>query len=80
MADMIKEFTEATQDENGNTLKGLLEARIDGIDDSIDDLDDQIENQEMRVASYEQMLVRQFTAMEIAISQLQAQSGYMSAM
>ncbi len=54
---------------------GLFRSRKDSMNDEIKRIDSNIERQERSVTSYEQLLNRKFTAMEIAIARLQAQSG-----
>jgi flagellar hook-associated protein 2 len=54
---------------------GLFKSRTDSMQNRISRIDDDIANQERSVSSYEELLNRKFTAMEVAIAQLQAQSG-----
>ena len=56
---------------------GLIATRKDGIDDQIRRIDDDIENKNRSLELYETMLNRKFTAMELAISRLQQQSGFL---
>jgi flagellar hook-associated protein 2 len=59
-------------------VDGLLVSRIAGTNSTISDLDDQIEKAEDRLETFEENLVRQFTALESAISGFQAQSTFIS--
>jgi flagellar hook-associated protein 2 len=67
IADLAKGFTKTG---------GLLQAAIDGAGSQVKRLQDQIDRMNLRVDAEEVRLKRQFSAMETAISQLQAaQSG-----
>jgi flagellar hook-associated protein 2 len=59
-------------------VTGLLKARIDGTGKSISDLAEQIEKAEERLETFEENLVRQFVALESAISGLQLQSTFLN--
>jgi flagellar hook-associated protein 2 len=61
-----------------DTVDGLLVTRIEGTNASISDLDEQIERAEDRLTTFEENLVRQFAALESAISGLQQQSTFLS--
>lgn len=57
-------------------IDGLLPNRKSSLDRNIRSLNDNIDRQNRRVDAYHERLVRQFTAMEQMISQLNTQSGY----
>jgi len=57
---------------------GAIKLRKDGIQRSLALVDDQIAAAERRVGSYEQSLVRQFTALESMMSQFQTQGSYLA--
>jgi flagellar hook-associated protein 2 len=57
---------------------GILSARTDGINQSIKGIDNRISGLELRVESYESNLIRQFAAMEDAISRINLQGQYLS--
>jgi flagellar hook-associated protein 2 len=59
-------------------VTGLLVTRIDGTSASISDVADQIQKAEDRLETFEENLVRQFTALERAISGFQQQSTFIS--
>jgi flagellar hook-associated protein 2 len=59
-------------------VTGLLVTRIDGTSASISDLEDQIERAEDRLETFEENLVRQFAALESAISGFQQQSSFIT--
>jgi flagellar hook-associated protein 2 len=58
-------------------LEGLLPSRKSSLDRSIRTLNDNIDSQNRRVSSYQARLVKQFTAMEQMVSQLNSQAGYL---
>jgi flagellar hook-associated protein 2 len=58
-----------------NFADGLFRARNDSMNDELSRIDKSIERKERSLDSYETVLNRKFTAMELAISQLQRQSG-----
>jgi flagellar hook-associated protein 2 len=58
-----------------DTTDGLLKVRTDSLNDRIDDIDDNIFKQQDRVESLRERLQKQFTAMEQAMSQINAQGG-----
>lgn len=57
---------------------GFIPGRTRSLDDRIEDIKDQIERWEVRLALREKTLLRQFTAMEQALAQLQVQGQAMS--
>ena len=59
---------------------GLIETRTDTIEDNIGDLEDAITDFEDRLSSYEARLRSQFTAMEVALGQMQNTQGFLSAL
>jgi len=59
---------------------GLIETRTDTIEDNIEDLEDAISDFEDRLSSYESRLRKQFTAMEVALGQMQNTQGFLSAL
>ena len=59
---------------------GLLETKSDTIEDNIEDLEDAIGDFELRLESYESRLRSQFTAMEVALGQLQTTQGFLGAL
>ena len=59
---------------------GLIETRTDTIEDNIEDLEDAITDFEDRLSSYEKRLRSQFTAMEVALGQMQNTQGFLSAL
>ncbi len=69
----------ALVDEYTQSGTGILTSRIDSIGRQVSDIDDSIARMEQRVLDYEENLRRQFTAMEEAISNLNAQGGQLTA-
>lgn len=59
---------------------GLLETKSETIEDNIEDLEDAIGDFELRLESYESRLRSQFTAMEVALGQMQTTQGFLSAL
>ena len=59
-------------------VDGVLTARTDGINQSIKSIDTRISGMELRVQQFEMSLVRQFTALEMTVSQIQDQGSYLS--
>lgn len=70
MTAAIEQFTDP--------IDGSIKLRKDGIQTSIELIDEQIAAAERRVESYEQSLVRQFTALESMMSQYTTQGNYLS--
>lgn len=68
--DLIESYTDSTD--------GLLAARKDGLESQIDNNTDRIDEMERFIASYEQSLRDQFTALESAMSSLQTQQAYLA--
>lgn len=59
---------------------GLLAIRIDGFDDRIDSLDTRMDQFTRFLEQREESLIRRFTSLETLVSQLQTQSGFLSAL
>ncbi|MEC8024219.1 MAG: flagellar filament capping protein FliD [Myxococcota bacterium] len=57
---------------------GILSARVDGINMSIKAIDKRVESMEQRLTKYRTQLMRQFTAMESALSLIQQQQSSLS--
>ena len=70
--DLIETLTDNTE--------GLFKTSTDMLNRKIDNADDTISRYERSVESYRVTLERKFTAMELMVSQLQAQGGYLSSM
>ncbi|HVM39816.1 MAG TPA: flagellar filament capping protein FliD [Acidimicrobiia bacterium] len=60
------------------TGEGIIEVAIDGRETEIDRLNDRIADWDVRLASRERNLQRQFTALETVLSQMQAQASWLS--
>ena len=58
-----------------DSTSGLLKSRTDSLNDRIDDIDDNIFKQQGRIEALQERLQKQFTAMEQAMSQINAQGG-----
>lgn len=56
-------------------VDGIFKNREDGLQSSVDNIQAQIDKLELRLVSYQDMLVKQFTAMETTVSQLQTQGN-----
>ncbi len=61
-----------------NTTDGLIETRKDGIQDRIDDNNERIDDLEAYVATFEDNLQAQFTALESAMATLRSQQQYLA--
>lgn len=59
--------------------RNVFEITTDAIADKIEQYDDRIERYERSVESYQAVLERQFTAMEMLVSNLQAQGSFITA-
>lgn len=57
---------------------GLINARLSGLNKSVEDIDDQRERINTRLESVEARYRAQFTAMDIAVANLQGLSGYVT--
>jgi flagellar hook-associated protein 2 len=68
----------AVADTYVDPVDGLLVSRIEGTNSTISDLDSQIERAEDRLETFEENLVRQFAALESAISGFQQQSLFLN--
>ncbi len=62
----------------GDSVDGLIAARTEGIDARLRDLSEQIGNMEYRLTLKEAQLVRQFTALETALSVMQSQALWLT--
>lgn len=58
---------------------GLIQPRIDSIDDRVNELTDSIADAERRLVMYEETLKAQFIAMETALAKYQATQSYLDA-
>jgi len=58
-----------------DSTDGLLKSRTDSLNDRIDDIDDNIFKQQGRIEALQTRLQKQFTAMETAMSKINAQGG-----
>jgi flagellar hook-associated protein 2 len=70
-------FREAIADLT-DTTDGVFKITDDALADKMEQIDDRVERLERGIDSYRSVLQRQFTAMEMLVSGLQAQSGYLS--
>ena len=61
-----------------DTAEGYLDFKIESVFDRIDDLDDQIEVMEARLDLKMENMITRFVAMELAMSQIQSQSSWLS--
>lgn len=59
-------------------ISGAIDARLDGLEESIGKIDDRIESMDDRVEQYREMLVRKFASLESVLGKLQAQQSYLS--
>ncbi len=57
---------------------GQIEAKTDGLSDRLDDIKDQQEALDRRMAAVEARYLKQFTALDTLISQMQSTSSYLS--
>ncbi|MDD3764946.1 MAG: flagellar filament capping protein FliD [Nevskiales bacterium] len=57
---------------------GQIEAKTDGLNDRLDDIKDQQEALDRRMAAVEARYLKQFTALDTLISQMQSTSSYLS--
>ena len=65
-------------DGSARTGDGVFQLQIDSLDQSTTGLEQRISDAETRLLSRQDALVRQFTAMEAAMSRMQAQSAWLS--
>ncbi|HPF70501.1 MAG TPA: flagellar filament capping protein FliD [Candidatus Krumholzibacteria bacterium] len=63
-----------------DSSEGIFKTSIDLLNDKVDNADDTIARYERSAESYKTTLERKFTAMEMMVSQLQAQGNYLSSM
>lgn len=68
-SDLVDEYTKAG---------GIIDTREDGVDTRRDTIDDQIDRLEYRVEQTNLRLRRQYTAMDLAVSNLQSTSGFLA--
>ena len=68
-SNLVDEYTSAD---------GIIASREDGVDTRKSSIDDQIERLEYRIEKTNARLRRQFTAMDLAVSNLQQTSGYLA--
>lgn len=73
----IDTLVERYDDGQGNTYKGLFDARSEAVNAKIKSIDKQIEQQEFRLERVEAQLVARFTALEKLMAQLNAQGAYL---
>lgn len=59
---------------------GLLDTRLDSVQDEIDDTEERISDFEDKATAYEERLRAQFTAMELALAEIQASTSALSAL
>ncbi len=69
LTNVVDDITDFTQ--------GLFKTRENAIDAQIKNIDGRIEREERSVAGYEELLNRKFTALEVLVSRLQSQSGFL---
>ena len=67
-------------DDLTDSVDGLFKISTDALNDRIDHLDDTILRYERSLDSYQTYLERKFTAMEMLVSNLQAQGGFLTSM
>lgn len=58
--------------------EGALAARTDGLNNDLSDIQDQRDRLDMRIASYEERLIKQFSAADSLISQIQSSGNYVA--
>jgi flagellar hook-associated protein 2 len=68
-SNLVDEYTKAG---------GIIDTREDGVDSRRDTIDDQIDRLEYRVEQTNLRLRRQYTAMDLAVSNLQSTSGFLA--
>ncbi|WNM24546.1 flagellar filament capping protein FliD [Demequina capsici] len=69
---------QTTSDSFSNATTGTLTLKVNAEQSTINDLSDQIANWDIRLASRQETLQKQFTAMEAALSTLQSQGDYIT--
>ena len=57
---------------------GVLSNRTDGLNDTLRDIQDQRDQLDMRIASYQERLIKQFSAADSLIAQIQSTGNYVS--
>jgi len=60
-----------------NPVSGYIQTRIDGLKSTVSDIETQISEWDDRLVLREQTLRRQFTSLELALSQMQAQGSFL---
>ncbi|MEO6708450.1 MAG: flagellar filament capping protein FliD [Planctomycetota bacterium] len=65
-------------DTNGDTSKGLFEARTDAINSRMKLFDRQIEDRQFRLERFQAQLEKRFATLESVMAQLQAQQSYLT--
>ena len=81
MANLLKAVGDKLHDELTaltRSTTGIISGREKAVKDRIADLKEQVERWEVRLEKREEALVRQFTAMEKALSQLQSQGTWLA--
>jgi flagellar hook-associated protein 2 len=73
----IDTLVERYDNGQGQTYKGLFDARSEAVGAKIKSIDKQIEQQEYRLERVEAQLVARFTALETLMAQLNSQSAYL---
>jgi len=73
----IDTLVERYDDGQGNSYKGLFDARTDSVNAKIKSYDKQIDQQEYRLGQVEDQLVARFTALESLMADLNSQSAYL---
>jgi flagellar hook-associated protein 2 len=89
--DVVEFFTQATEDSEGFAVRmvdtldvmldstgGTLDARTDGIQNSIEDIQDQVERIEMRNLAWETRTRAQFNALELLLAGYQTTGNYLT--
>lgn len=61
-----------------NTADGYVDFRIESMMERIDDIDDQISEMESRLERKMELMINRFVAMELALSQIQSMSDWLS--
>lgn len=73
-ADVVKDLVTRYTSSSG----GLISSRKSGLETSIKDMDTQLERMQARVDAFQQNLIRQFTAMETAISSTKSMGNFIT--
>ena len=59
-------------------VTGIIQPRLDSIDDQVEDIEDKIISTEYRLEKYQETLQSQFTQMEILMTQYQATQDFLT--